>query len=103
MTRLAARTAIVTGGGSGIGRAIAERFAAEGARVALAGQRFEPLIETAEAIESHGGRALAVVCDVAESKELTKQLEKRLAAPLLAKAKKLALERQALREAKPKS
>jgi len=43
MKRLEGKTAWVTGAGSGIGRAIAISFAAEGAKVALTGRRVEPL------------------------------------------------------------
>ena len=56
--------AIVTGGGSGIGRAIALALAAEGAAVAVAGRRIEPLRETAALIEGAGGVALALCADV---------------------------------------
>jgi NAD(P)-dependent dehydrogenase (short-subunit alcohol dehydrogenase family) len=65
--RLAGRVAIVTGAGSGIGRAIAERLAAEGAAVVVAGRRVARLDETVAAITVLGGRARAAVCDVADA------------------------------------
>ena len=64
-TRLEGRVAIVTGGGWNIGRAVARRFASEGARVVVAGRREEPLSETVELVRAAGGQALAVPTDVA--------------------------------------
>jgi NAD(P)-dependent dehydrogenase (short-subunit alcohol dehydrogenase family) len=58
--RLKNKTVIVTGGGSGIGEAIALRFAQEGARVAITGRRKEALERVAKAIELAGGHALAL-------------------------------------------
>ena len=56
--------AIVTGGGSGIGRAIALRYAAGGGDVVVLGRRPEPLEETARLARTFGGRADVVSCDV---------------------------------------
>ncbi|MEV7035372.1 glucose 1-dehydrogenase [Streptomyces sp. NPDC093272] len=65
--RFAGRTALVTGAGSGIGRTVALAFAAEGARVVVAGRRERPLEETVALIEERGGEALAVPADVSRA------------------------------------
>ena len=64
--KLEGRVAVITGGGHGIGEAIATRFAAEGAAVALCGTGRERLAETAAAIRATGAQALALVADVSD-------------------------------------
>ena len=67
MERFADKVVLVTGGASGIGRATAERFAAEGARVACTDINVEGLAETVKQIESAGGEALAIESDAADA------------------------------------
>jgi 3-oxoacyl-[acyl-carrier protein] reductase len=61
---LTGRVAVVTGSGAGIGRAIALRLAADGARVAIVDIRQEPAEQT---LELAGGDGVALVCDVSDS------------------------------------
>src|SRR5258706_9105645 len=63
MGALEGKVGLVAGGGTGIGRAVAERFGREGARVAVFGRRPEPVREVAAAIRAAGGAALAVAGD----------------------------------------
>ena len=66
--QLQGRVAIVTGGGAGIGKAIVERLAREGAAVAIADRDLESARVLADSLTAHGGSALAVETDVADSK-----------------------------------
>ncbi|SPE64063.1 Glucose 1-dehydrogenase 2 [Streptomyces netropsis] len=68
--RFTGKTALVTGGGTGIGRAVALAFAREGARVVVAGRRAEPLEETVSLIEAEGGEAAAITADVTRSEDV---------------------------------
>ncbi len=65
--RLAGRVAFVTGGGSGIGRAVCVRLAADGAAVVVADVVSEMANETAALLDGSGAAALAVVVDVANA------------------------------------
>jgi NAD(P)-dependent dehydrogenase (short-subunit alcohol dehydrogenase family) len=61
---LKGRTILITGGGTGLGRSMALRFAELGANIFLAGRRMEPLKETSEAIRAKGARAAYASADV---------------------------------------
>lgn len=67
---LADRVALVTGGNSGIGRAMALALAGAGARVVVMARRADPLQETVRLIEAQGGQAAAVVADLSQVSDL---------------------------------
>ncbi|MEU6844331.1 glucose 1-dehydrogenase [Streptomyces sp. NPDC046716] len=68
--RFSGRTALVTGAGSGLGRAVALALAAEGANVVVAGRTRGPLAETVALIEAAGGTALAHPADVRRAEDM---------------------------------
>jgi NAD(P)-dependent dehydrogenase (short-subunit alcohol dehydrogenase family) len=75
VTRLTDKVAFITGAGSGIGRACAELFAQQGAKVVLAGRRAEPLNAALKNILGAGGEAIAIQCDVVSATQITIALE----------------------------
>ncbi|MEX2723365.1 MAG: SDR family NAD(P)-dependent oxidoreductase [Candidatus Freyarchaeota archaeon] len=62
--RLDGKVAIVTGGGSGIGKAITEGLVEAGANVVIASRKFEVLENTAKELSSHSSRVVPVKCDL---------------------------------------
>lgn len=73
--RMQGKVAFVTGGGSGIGAATAQRLAREGATVIVCGRRRDPLDEVVAGIVAAGGKAEAVVADVSDEAGYTAALE----------------------------
>ena len=68
--RLDGKTAIVTGGGRGLGRYMAEALSDAGANVVLCSRRLEPLEEVRQEIEARGGHTLALSCDVTKQEDV---------------------------------
>ena len=78
--KLEGRVALITGGGRGIGRAIAQGYAAEGARLALVSRTTDELVETARLVnELHGAEAIALVADVSKREEVDQAVGQALA------------------------
>lgn len=71
---LVGQVAMVTGAGSGIGRAVAVALARAGADVALLGRRADPLERTADDVRSVGRRALAIPCDVTDPEAVSRSV-----------------------------
>jgi len=69
-SELAGQVAVVTGGGRGIGAAIAQRLASMGATTVISGRHLDQLRKTAEAISAHGGKCEALACDVSDLKSV---------------------------------
>ncbi len=76
--RLKDKVAIVTGSSQGIGRAIATRFAAEGAKVTVTGLGKEALEETAAFLRNQGGQAIAIEADVRYRADIDRMVDNTL-------------------------
>ena len=74
--KLDGKVALITGAAGGIGQAIAHRLAREGAHVALADIRTEPLDDMARSIESHNRKALKIAVDVTRTDQVDQMVRK---------------------------
>jgi NAD(P)-dependent dehydrogenase (short-subunit alcohol dehydrogenase family) len=80
MEALTGRVAIVTGGNSGIGKAIAVAYAAEGAKVVIAARRADQLKEVADQIKGAGGNVLAAPTDITKEADVLALFDKTMKA-----------------------
>jgi len=74
------KTVIVTGGGAGIGRAVAKKFAGAGARVVVVGRTFAKVESVAAEIAAEGGRAVAMAANVASEEDVKRVVADTLSA-----------------------
>jgi len=79
MRQLAGKTAIVTGGGSGIGKGIARAFAEEGCHLVLAGRTVSRIEQAAEEMRALGVECLAAACDVTDEAQVLSLFEQTMA------------------------
>jgi NAD(P)-dependent dehydrogenase (short-subunit alcohol dehydrogenase family) len=73
---LKGKVALITGGGTGLGRAMGERFLQLGAKLAICGRREQVLKDAAaEMVKAHGGEVLPIVCDIRDAKAVELMIE----------------------------
>lgn len=66
---------IISGGGTGIGKACAIAFAEEGAKVVIAGRREKPLKDTVDEIKNQGGKAEYIIADISDSDQVNNLMD----------------------------
>ena len=76
--RLKDKVAIITGGGAGIGKAIATAFASDGAKVVIAARTLSKLQEVVEEINSRGGKAKSIQTDISDEKQIQRMVAQTL-------------------------
>ncbi len=76
MADLTGKIALITGAGSGVGRATSLLLASEGTAVGLVGRRTAPLEATAREIHDHGGQALVLPADVSDERAVKQAVER---------------------------
>jgi NAD(P)-dependent dehydrogenase (short-subunit alcohol dehydrogenase family) len=75
-SRFDKKSILITGAGTGMGRASALRLVKEKAQIVILGRRLEPLETLAQEVESLGGKAIALSCDIAEEKAVLMAVKK---------------------------
>ena len=76
MEKLSGKVAIITGGGTGIGRGVALMLSAQGCKVVLCGRRKTPLENTLEVIQEQGGQAVTLTADVSNESDVKRLVNK---------------------------
>lgn len=72
---LQGKVVLITGGGTGLGRAMGERFLSLGAKLAIAGRREDVLRGTAEAMSANGGKVVPIQCDIREPERVAAMID----------------------------
>ena len=68
------KSIIITGGGTGLGKSMATRFAELGANLVITSRRQEVIDKTAEELRDHGGKVLAIACDVRDPEQVNEMV-----------------------------